>query len=133
MRMRKVSALAASLPPPACLLTLTFLAIGFRVLAFSFDAFLEAKRYPLRSKTLHVRRRRSKPRQTEQATLREFSGGSSFHQPRGVAGHGVDFKVDVAALRKGAERRHLQRVGNDQHRERVTLHRIDGQRNAVER
>src|SRR5690242_14203477 len=115
MRMRKVSALAARLLPPDCFLALTFLAIGFRVLASCFDAFLETKRTPS-LKTLHVRRRRSKPRQTEQATLREFNGGSSLHQPRGVAGHGVDFKVDVAALHKRAERRHLQRVGNDQHR-----------------
>ena len=56
-----------------------------------------------------------------------------FHQPRGVAGHGVDFEIDVVALPQGAEGRHGKRVRDDQHREGIAVHRVNRERDAVER
>ena len=56
-----------------------------------------------------------------------------LHQPRRVAGHQVDLEVDLVAGRERAERRHLQRVRDDQHREGVAVDLVDGERHAVER
>src|ERR1700749_686843 len=62
-----------------------------------------------------------------------FPRSLHLHQPRGIAGHGVDFQVDVVALLERAEGRHRERMRDDQHRKRVALDRIDRKRDAVER
>src|SRR3569833_2909701 len=36
------------------------------------------------------------------------TGLTRFHQPRGVAGHGVDLEIDVVSGMKRADRGHLQ-------------------------
>ena len=71
--------------------------------------------------------------QSEKLASGEFAVLCALHQPRGVACHGVDFEIDIVAFTQGSEGRHLQRVGNDEHRKRVTFNRINRERHPIER
>src|SRR3569832_640003 len=74
------------------------------------------------------RRKRAWPEQGPRG-----DGLTRFHQPRRVARLGVDFEIDVVARLERADRGHLERMRDDQHREIVALDRVHGQRHAVDR
>ena len=54
-------------------------------------------------------------------------------QPRGVAGHQIDFEIDFIARAPFAPGRDFKRVRNEQHRKTIAFHPIDRQRRAIER
>ena len=70
---------------------------------------------------------------TQLALRRRRREPARLDQPRRVARHLVDLDVDAIADLPSAQRRHLERVRNQQHFEPVAVDRVDGQRHAVER
>jgi hypothetical protein len=50
-----------------------------------------------------------------------------FRKPRRVARHQVDLEIDLGRRAPAAERRHIERVRDDQHRKYHVLHRIHRQ------
>src|SRR6202047_3843732 len=60
--------------------------------------------------------------------LREIPG-----EPRGVAGHQIDFEIDFVAKTPFAPGRDAQRMRNEQHRKNIAVDAVDRQRRAIER
>ena len=61
-----------------------------------------------------------------------FSSGQS-HEPRGVAGHLVDLDIDAVARFPLSPGRHLQRVRDEKHLERIAVDRVHRERRPIER
>src|SRR5262249_23589399 len=49
-----------------------------------------------------------------------------LRQPRRVAGHSIDFEIDIIPLAQFTKRRQVQSVRDNKHRKCVTFHCVDG-------
>jgi hypothetical protein len=55
------------------------------------------------------------PAFAETSRMKHLGRLACLHEPGRIAGHSVDFEIDVVALSKRAERGDLQSVRDDQH------------------